>query len=137
MPEKPGRVGQIRARPRQTGEGEWCPPASGEHEEKATKKMKAKKYVPSVSPHISVVLKLCTGEVDDLSESDTEPFMEYDEDLPVKPAGIVPCRRNPWRDPHLTFSRRCKGECIAARRNVYGTRGGRHELGGRRQFEGL
>ena len=48
--------------------------------------MKAKKYIPSVSPHISVVLKLCTGEIDDVSERDMEPFMEYDEDLLVKPA---------------------------------------------------
>ena len=60
MPEKPGRVGKIRARPRQAKvsaayqqvEAQW------EHEEKATMKMKVKKYVPSVSPHISVVLKL-------------------------------------------------------------------------------
>ena len=60
--------------------------AQWEHEEKATKKIKAKRYAPSVSPHISVVLKLCTGEVGDLSESDIEPSVEYDEDLPVKPA---------------------------------------------------
>ena len=59
--------------------------AQWEHEEKATKKMKAKKYVPSVSPRISEVLKLCTGDVDGLSEGDIEPFMEYDEDLPGKP----------------------------------------------------
>ena len=59
--------------------------AQWEHEEKATKKMKAKKYVPSVSPHISVVLKLCTREIDHLLESDMEPFMEHDEDHPVKP----------------------------------------------------
>ena len=85
MPEKLGRVGKIKARSCQTGKGECCPPASG-GTVRALREGEEENEGEEVCT-LSVVLKLCTRNVDGLSECDTELLWEYDEDLPGKGRG--------------------------------------------------
>ena len=83
-----------------------------------------------------MVLKLCTGEVDDLSESDMEPFMEHDEDLPVKPAAEdrpVPQKSVEGPAPDVQPDA-AKVNALPPEKTCMAVD---HELRGRRQFEGL